>query len=225
MKKIVILTGAGMSAESGLRTFRDGDGLWEEHRVEDVATPEAWYRDRSLVQRFYNERRKSVLQAQSNEGHKGLALLEQRYDVHIVTQNIDDLHERAGSTKVMHLHGEILTMRSEKDLHTIYPIMEDIKEDEKAADGGLLRPNIVWFGEEVPMIEKAIPLMETADIFILVGSSLAVYPAAGLLHYVETSVPKYIIDKKIPNVSIQNMIPIERPATEGVAELLKILMP
>ncbi|KAA5534975.1 NAD-dependent deacylase [Taibaiella lutea] len=224
-KKIVILTGAGMSAESGLRTFRDGDGLWEEHHIEDVATPEAWQKDRSLVQRFYNERRKSVLQAQPNDGHKGLALLEQRYDVHIVTQNIDDLHERAGSTKVMHLHGEILTMRSEKDRHSIYPITEDIKEDAKAVDGSYLRPNIVWFGEEVPMIEKAIPLMEAADIFILVGSSLAVYPAAGLLHYVDASVPKYIIDKKIPKVSIQNVIPIEKPATEGVAELLKILMP
>jgi NAD-dependent deacetylase len=224
-KKIVILTGAGMSAESGLRTFRDGDGLWEEHRVEDVATPEAWQRNRDLVQRFYNERRRSVLQAQPNDGHKGLALLEQHYDVQIVTQNIDDLHERAGSTKVMHLHGEILTMRSEKDRHTIYPVLEDIKKDERAADGSFLRPNVVWFGEEVPMIEKAIPLMEAADIFILVGSSLAVYPAAGLLHYVNTSVPKYIIDKKIPKVSIQNMVPIEKPATEGVAELLRILMP
>lgn len=224
-KKIVILTGAGMSAESGLRTFRDGDGLWEEHRVEDVATPEAWHRDRNLVQRFYNERRKSVMQAQPNDGHKGLALLEQYYDVHIVTQNIDDLHERAGSSNVMHLHGEILTMRSEQDRHTIYPISEDIKVDEKAADGSYLRPNIVWFGEEVPMIEKAIPLMEAADIFVLVGSSLAVYPAAGLLHYVDASVPKYIIDKKIPKVAIQNMIPIEKPATEGVAELMKLLMP
>jgi len=223
-KKIVILTGAGMSAESGLRTFRDSDGLWEEHRVEDVATPEAWHRNRSLVQRFYNERRRSVLQAQPNEGHKGLALLEQHYDVHIVTQNIDDLHERAGSTKVMHLHGEILTMRSEKDRHTIYPVLEDIKEDEKAADGSYLRPNIVWFGEEVPMIGAAIPLMEAADIFVLVGSSLAVYPAAGLVHYVDVSVPKYIIDKKIPKVAIQNIIPIEKPATEGVAELLKILL-
>lgn len=225
MKKIVILTGAGMSAESGLRTFRDGDGLWEEHRVEDVATPEAWHRDRSLVQRFYNERRRSVLQAQPNEGHKGLALLERHYDVHIVTQNIDDLHERAGSTKVMHLHGEILTMRSERDKRTIYPITEDIKENEKAADGGYLRPNIVWFGEEVPMIEQAIPLMGSADIFILIGSSLAVYPAAGLLHYVEPAVPKYIIDKKIPKVAIQHIVSIEKPATEGVRELLKILMP
>lgn len=224
-KKIVILTGAGMSAESGLRTFRDSDGLWEEHRVEDVATPEAWHRDRNLVQRFYNERRRSVLKAEPNDGHKGLALLEQHYDVHIVTQNIDDLHERAGSSNVMHLHGEILTMRSEKDRHTIYPILEDIGEDEKAADGSYLRPNIVWFGEEVPMIEKAIPLMEAADIFILVGSSLAVYPAAGLLHYVDASVPKYIIDKKIPKVAIQNMIPIEKPATEGVFELVKLLMP
>lgn len=214
-----------MSAESGLRTFRDSDGLWEEHRVEDVATPEAWQRDRNLVQRFYNERRKSVLQAQPNAGHTGLAVLESLYDVHIVTQNIDDLHERAGSTKVMHLHGEILTKRSENDKHTVYPVTEDIGENEMAPDGSYFRPNIVWFGEEVPMIEQAIPLMEAADIFVLVGSSLAVYPAAGLLHYVDPSVPKYIIDKKIPRVGIQNIIPIEKPATEGVADLLKILMP
>lgn len=220
-----MLTGAGMSAESGLRTFRDGDGLWEEHRVEDVATPEAWHKDRALVQRFYNERRKSVLQAQPNEGHKGLAQLEEHYDVHIVTQNIDDLHERAGSTKVMHLHGEILTMRSTLDEYKIYPIMEDIQHDALAVDGGYLRPNIVWFGEAVPMIEKAMLVMEEADIFVLIGSSLAVYPAAGLLHYVPSDVPKYIIDKKIPKVGIQHIIPIEKPATEGVQELLKLLIP
>lgn len=224
-KKIVVLTGAGMSAESGLRTFRDGDGLWEEHRVEDVATPEAWQRDRSLVQRFYNERRRSVLAAQPNAGHKGLASLEAHYDVHIITQNIDDLHERAGSTKVMHLHGEILTMRSERDKHTIYPVTEDIGIDDLAPDGSYFRPNIVWFGEEVPMIGAALPLMAAADIFVLVGSSLAVYPAAGLVHYVAASVPKYIIDRKIPKVAIQNIIAIEKPATEGMADLLKILMP
>jgi len=225
MKKIIILTGAGMSAESGLKTFRDSDGLWEEYRVEDVATPEAWHRDRSLVQRFYNERRRSVLQAQPNAGHKRLALLEQEYDVQIITQNIDNLHERAGSSKVMHLHGEIMTMRSEHDRHTIYAIEEDIKDGAMAADGSYLRPNIVWFGEEVPMIEAAIPLMHQADIFVLIGSSLAVYPAAGLTQYVPPHVPKYIIDTKIPYVALKNIIPIEKPATEGVAELLKILMP
>jgi NAD-dependent deacetylase len=224
-KKIVVLTGAGISAESGLRTFRDNDGLWEEHRVEDVATPEAWFTNRELVQRFYNERRKNVLEAQPNEGHKGLALLEAYYDVHIVTQNIDDLHERAGSSNVMHLHGEILTMRSELDEHTIYPIREAIPENAMAADGGLLRPNIVWFGEAVPMIEQALPLMQQADIFILIGSSLAVYPAAGLLQYVPPATPKYIIDKKIPAVSVKNMIPIEKAATEGVRELLNLLIP
>ena len=225
MKRIVILTGAGMSAESGLRTFRDNDGLWEEHRVEDVATPEAWQRDRSLVQRFYNERRKNVLEAQPNEGHKGLAALEEHYEVSIVTQNIDDLHERAGSSMVMHLHGEILTMRSTLNEDIIYPISDDIQEDALAADGGFLRPNIVWFGEAVPMIEEAIPLMHQADIFVLVGSSLAVYPAAGLLQYVPHHVPKYIIDKKIPHVSVKNIIPIETTATEGIAALLKILIP
>lgn len=225
MKKIVVLTGAGMSAESGLRTFRDGDGLWEEHRIEDVATPEAWNTNRNLVQRFYNERRRSVLEAQPNAGHKGIALLEKHYEVHIVTQNIDDLHERAGSSNVMHLHGEIMTMRSELDDQTIYPVTGDIVQDALAKDGSFLRPNIVWFGEAVPMIEEAIPLMHQADIFILIGSSLAVYPAAGLVQYVPPHIPKYIIDKKIPQVAVKNMIPIEKPATEGVAELLKILIP
>lgn len=224
-KKIVVLTGAGISAESGIRTFRDGDGLWEEHRVEDVATPEAWHRDQALVLRFYNERRKSVAAAQPNDAHKALAQLEEQYDVHIVTQNIDDLHERAGSTNVLHLHGEIFTMRSEWDEHRIYEIKGDINVGDLAADGGQLRPNIVWFGEAVPMIERAIPLMEAAGIFILVGSSLAVYPAAGLLHYAAPHIPKYIIDKRIPKVAIQQVIPIEKSATEGMADLLKILMP
>jgi NAD-dependent deacetylase len=224
-KKIIILTGAGMSAESGIRTFRDSDGLWEEHKVEDVATPEAWHKNRNLVQRFYNERRRNVLEALPNEAHKGLALLEKYYDVHIITQNIDDLHERGGSTNVLHLHGQIMTMRSELDDQTIYPITEDILEDARAHDGSFLRPNIVWFGESVPMIEEAVPLMHQADIFVLIGSSLAVYPAAGLVQFVPPHVPKYIIDKKIPHVSVKNVIPIEKPATEGVGELLKILIP
>jgi len=223
-KKIVVLTGAGISAESGLRTFRDSDGLWENHNVQDVATPEAWHRDKELVLRFYNQRRKDVLAAAPNAAHKGIAQLEQKYDVHIVTQNIDDLHERAGSTKVLHLHGEILTMRSERDRDTIYEIREDIHVGDLAQDSAQLRPNIVWFGEEVPMIAEAIPLMEAADIFILVGSSLVVYPAAGLVRYVPDHVPKYVLDRAIPDVYFNNVIPIEKPATEGIMDLLAILM-
>ena len=224
-QKIVVLTGAGISAESGLRTFRDSDGLWENYKVEDVATPRAWKRDMDLVLRFYNERRRDILAAQPNAAHIGLAALEQNYDVSIITQNIDDLHERAGSTHVLHLHGEILTMRSEKDPTIIYEIREDINRGDIAPDGGQLRPAIVWFEEEVPMIEEAIPVMQSADIFILVGSSLVVYPAAGLLQFVERTVPKYILDKAIPDVRYNNIIPIEKPATEGIQDLLQILMP
>lgn len=223
-QKIVVLTGAGISAESGLRTFRDSDGLWENFRVEDVATPRAWKKDMDLVLRFYNQRRKDVLAATPNAAHLGLAALEARYEVDIVTQNIDDLHERAGSTRVLHLHGEILTMRSEQDASVIYEIREDINRGDLAPDGAQLRPNIVWFEEEVPMIGEAIPLMQQADIFILVGSSLAVYPAAGLLQFVRPDVPKYVLDKAIPDVRYAHVVPIEKPATEGIAELLRLLM-
>jgi NAD-dependent deacetylase len=223
-QKIVVLTGAGISAESGLRTFRDSDGLWENYRVEDVATPRAWKKDMDLVLRFYNERRKDILAAQPNDAHLGLVALEEQYEVNIVTQNIDDLHERAGSTSVLHLHGEILTMRSEKDTSIIYEIREDIHRGDLAPDGAQLRPNIVWFEEEVPMIAHAIPLMEEADIFILIGSSLAVYPAAGLLQYVKTDVPKYILDKNIPDVRYRNITAIEKPATQGITELLSMLL-
>lgn len=219
-----MLTGAGISAESGLRTFRDSDGLWENFRVEDVATPRAWKKDMDLVLRFYNQRRKDVLAAAPNAAHLGLAALESRYEVDIVTQNIDDLHERAGSTRVLHLHGEILTMRSEQDASVIYEIRDDIHRGDLAPDGAQLRPNIVWFEEEVPMIGEAIPLMQQADIFILVGSSLAVYPAAGLLQFVRPDVPKYVLDKVIPDVRYANVVPIEKPATEGIAELLRLLM-
>lgn len=223
-QKLVVLTGAGISAESGLRTFRDSDGLWENYKVEDVATPRAWKKDMDLVLRFYNERRKDILDAQPNAAHLGLAALEQQYEVHIITQNIDDLHERAGSTNVLHLHGEILTMRSEKDPSILYEIREDIKCGDIAPDGGQLRPAIVWFEEEVPMIAQAVPLMQEADLFVLVGSSLAVYPAAGLLQYLSASIPKYILDKSVPEVRYRNIIAIEKPATEGIADLLEILM-
>lgn len=223
-QKIVVLTGAGISAESGLRTFRDGNGLWENYNVEDVATPRAWKKDMELVLRFYNERRRDVLATQPNAAHTGLKTLEEKYEVHIVTQNIDDLHERAGSSHVLHLHGEILTMRSELDKSAIYEIRTDIRKGDLAPDGAQLRPNIVWFEEEVPMIEQAIPLMQEADIFILIGSSLAVYPAAGLLQFVPAQAPKYIIDKTIPDVRYAHIIPIEKTATEGIRDLLSILM-
>ena len=224
-KRIVVLTGAGISAESGLRTFRDSDGLWEGHRVEDVATPRAWNKDMKLVIDFYNVRRRDVMVAQPNAAHKLLADLEKYYEVHIVTQNIDDLHERAGSTHVMHLHGEILKMRSVNNAYQLYPITGDINLGDTAPDGGQYRPHVVWFEEPVPMIERAIPIMRSADIFLLVGSSLAVYPAAGLMDYVKSDVPKYVIDKRIPHSALYgNITPIEKPATEGMADLFKLLV-
>ena len=224
MKKIVVLTGAGVSAESGLRTFRDSDGLWEGYNIEDVATPRAWKKDPQLVLEFYNYRRKNVLDAQPNAAHIGLAELEKKFDVHIITQNIDDLHERAGSTKVLHLHGEIFKMRSDRNEEMIYDIRGDINIGDKAEDGTQLRPNIVWFEEPVPKIEEAIPIVYGADIFVVVGTSLVVYPAAGLVNYTAFDVPKYIIDKKIPYVSsLSNLVTIEKPATEGVKELIKLL--
>lgn len=224
-KKIVVLTGAGISAESGLKTFRDSDGLWEGYKVEDVATPRAWKKNPQLVLDFYNERRKNVLEAVPNAAHTGLAELEKYFDVHIITQNIDDLHERGGSTKVLHLHGEIIKMRSEKNEELIYDIRGDIKLNDKAEDGAQLRPHIVWFEEPVPKIEEAIPIVYSADIFVVVGTSLVVYPAAGLINYVELNTPKYIIDKKIPYTSpMRNLTLIEKPATEGVAELLDSLL-
>jgi NAD-dependent deacetylase len=223
-KKIVVLTGAGISAESGLKTFRDSDGLWEGYKVEDVATPRAWKKNPQLVLDFYNERRKNVLDAVPNAAHIGLAELEKDFDVHIITQNIDDLHERGGSTKILHLHGEIVKMRSEENEALIYDIRSDIKLNDKAEDGAQLRPHIVWFEEPVPKIEEAIPIVYSADIFVVVGTSLVVYPAAGLINYVELNTPKYIIDKRIPDVSpMRNLTLIEKPATEGVKELKKIL--
>ncbi|MBS1915522.1 MAG: NAD-dependent deacylase [Bacteroidetes bacterium] len=224
-KKIVVLTGAGISAESGLKTFRDSDGLWEGYAIEDVATPGAWYKNPQLVLEFYNYRRKNVLEAKPNAAHFGLAELEKNFDVHIITQNIDDLHERAGSSNVLHLHGEILKMRSVKNEHLIYPIKEDITLGDVAEDGAQLRPHIVWFEEPVPMIEKAIPVVRRADIFVVVGTSLVVYPAAGLVNYASHTIPKFIVDKRIPYTSsMQYLTTIEKPATEGVKELQSILL-
>jgi NAD-dependent protein deacetylase/lipoamidase len=223
-KKLVVLTGAGISAESGLKTFRDSDGLWEGYNIEDVATPRAWRRDPKLVLDFYNTRRKNVAAAGPNAAHIGLAELENNFDVHIITQNIDDLHERAGSSKVLHLHGEIFKMRSEKSFEFIKEIRGDITLGDCAEDGCQYRPHIVWFEEPVPMIEEAIPVVETAEIFAVVGTSLVVYPAAGLVNYAPFEIPKFIIDKRIPYTSsIYNVTAIEKPATEGVRELIQLL--
>jgi NAD-dependent deacetylase len=225
-KHIVVLTGAGISAESGLKTFRDHDGLWMGYNIEDVATPRAFARNPQLVLDFYNQRRKDVAAAQPNAAHTGLAELEKHYRVSIITQNIDDLHERAGSTNVMHLHGEIFRMRSVADEHSIYEIRDDINLGDTAADGAQLRPHIVWFEEPVPLIGEAALVMSGADIFVLVGSSLQVYPAAGLIDMVPEDTAKYIIDRKIPSVKhVTNLHFIEKNATEGVAELLKKLIP
>lgn len=224
-KKLIVLTGAGISAESGLRTFRDSDGLWEGYQIEDVATPGAWRRNPQLVLDFYNYRRRDVLSAQPNAAHIGLAELENDFDVTIITQNIDDLHERGGSTNILHLHGEILKMRSECDEHLICDIKEDIKLGDTAKDGAQLRPHIVWFGEAVPMIEEAVPIVEQADFFAVVGTSLVVYPAAGLITVAADAIPKFVVDKKIPYTSaIQNVTAIEKPATEGVKELRELLL-
>lgn len=224
-KKLVVLTGAGISAESGLRTFRDSDGLWEGYQVTEVATPGAWRKNPQLVLDFYNERRKNVAAARPNAAHYGLAELENDFDVTIITQNIDDLHERAGSTNVLHLHGEIFKMRSETDESLVSEIRGDIRLGDKAADGSQFRPAIVWFEEPVPMIEEAVPIVYAADIFAVVGTSLVVYPAAGLVNYVSHETPKYIIDKKIPYLSpTHNLVPIEKPATEGISEFTRLVI-
>ena len=225
-KKIIVLTGAGISAESGLKTFRDADGLWEGYNVEDVATPEAWQRDSRLVQKFYNERRKAVREAKPNAAHLALKKLESAYDVLIITQNIDDLHERAGSSHIMHLHGEIMYARSSKNPALLYYLDgKDIHEGDHCELGSQLRPHVVWFGEPVPMITKAMHEMPSADIIILVGSSLVVYPAAGLLEFAGTDVPVYVIDPKIPEVRIQNtLIKIEENASLGVPALVDRLL-
>lgn len=223
-KKLVVLTGAGISAESGLKTFRDSDGLWEGYDVTEVATPRAWRKNPQLVLEFYNMRRSNVREAQPNAAHYGLAALESDYDVHIVTQNIDDLHERAGSSKVLHLHGEIFKMRSEQDDSLIYDIRGDIKLGDTAEDGAQLRPHIVWFEEPVPLIGEAARIVEQADFFAVIGTSLVVYPAAGLVNYAPWHIPKYIIDKKIPYTSaVSNLTVIEKPATEGVQQLITLL--
>ena len=226
MKKIVVLTGAGMSAESGLKTFRDSDGLWESHNVYDVATPEAWERDPEMVLKFYNDRRKQVRVAEPNKAHVSLGKLEQKYNVSIITQNIDDLHERAGSTHVIHLHGEVNKARSSVDSGLVYELDHwEMKMGDTCEKGSQLRPHIVWFGEAVPMIEKAIPIVEMADVVMVIGTSLSVYPAAGLLNYATSSSQKYYIDPK--GYEGDNHYPIEmikETAGVGVPRLVDQLL-
>jgi NAD-dependent deacetylase len=226
MKNLVVLTGAGISAESGLKTFRDSDGLWEGYNIQDVATPEAWEHNPVLVQQFYNERRKSVLEAKPNEAHYALARLEEKYNVTIITQNIDDLHERAGSTNVVHLHGVITRSQSSINPELTYPIDGwEIKMDEVCELGSPLRAHVVWFGEDVPMIGPAARICADAEVFMLVGSSLAVYPAAGLIGYVNKDVPKYIIDPNIPDARVSGpVIKIQEKATVGVTALVNELL-
>lgn len=224
-KKIAVLTGAGISAESGIKTFRDSNGLWEEHRIEDVASPEGWYRNKELVLDFYNQRRRQLLQCAPNRAHFALAELEAKYDVTIITQNVDDLHERGGSTNIIHLHGELLKARSTFDESLVYEWKEDIKIGDKCARGAQLRPHIVWFGEAVPEIERAVPIVAKADIFIVIGTSMVVYPAAGLINYTGYDTPKYLIDpNEVAVPRIPNLTVIQQAASIGVDLLVKELL-
>lgn len=228
MQKVIVLTGAGISAESGIRTFRDAGGIWEQHRIEDVATPKAWQHDPEMVLRFYNQRRQQLLQVQPNAGHRALVELERSYDVQIITQNVDDLHERAGSRKVLHLHGELRKARSERLDHLVYDWDGDIQLGDRCESGHQLRPHIVWFGEAVPLMETAVELVQTADIFIIIGTSLQVYPAAGLMAYARRQISYFYIDpnpqlnwelQRLPNLTV-----IAEPAASGVPELVEELL-
>lgn len=231
MKKIVVLTGAGMSAESGISTFRDSGGLWEKYPVEQVATPEGYAANPKLVIDFYNERRKQLLNVEPNMGHRILAELEKYFDVTVVTQNVDNLHERAGSKNVIHLHGELTKVTSSREpnnpeyIKELSPECYDVKIGDLADDGSQLRPFIVWFGEAVPMIETAIDYVEKADIFVIIGTSMNVYPAAGLLNYVGGNAPVYLIDPNPVNISSNRKIHvISKGASEGMENLRKILL-
>jgi NAD-dependent deacetylase len=225
-KKLIVLTGAGISAESGLKTFRDSDGLWEGHSIEDVATPAGWHKDQALVLNFYNERRRDGLNAKPNAGHLALKDLEKYFDVQIITQNVDNLHEKAGSTKVMHLHGEIFKSQSTRNPDLVYDMDGwELNIGDKCELGSQLRPFIVWFGEAVPMIEPAVALSQEADIFVVVGTSLAVYPAASLVYYAPPQTPIFVVDPKVPDMeNTKNVTFIEEPASTGVETLKKILI-
>ena len=228
MKKIVVLTGAGMSGESGLKTFRDADGLWEEYPVAQVATHEGWEADPTLVTNFYNMLRRKCWDVKPNEGHRLVAELEKYYDVTVVTQNVDNLHEMAGSSKVIHLHGELMKVCSSRDvddpryIQMLTPDNCEVVPGTKAGDGSLLRPYIVFFGEAVPNITLAAEEAQTADIFIIIGTSMAVYPAAGLIHYVRPGIPVYLIDPN-PVKAGSGVIQIQKGASEGMRELMKML--
>jgi NAD-dependent deacetylase len=220
-KNLVILSGAGMSQESGIRTFRDMGGLWEEYDITEVATPEAWARNPELVMQFYNDRRKQLYECEPNAGHRQLVDLESDFNVHIITQNVDDLHERAGSSKVLHLHGELKKARSSVDESLVYDIDGwELKFGQKCAKGSQLRPYIVWFGEAVPAMDEAVQIVDAADIMVVIGTSLNVYPAAGLVHYVKRGTPIFVIDPERPEVFIRNVAYIQEKAGKGV-EILK----
>jgi len=223
MKKLVVLTGAGMSAESGLRTFREMGGLWEEHNVYEVASPAGWHKDRSMVLRFYNERRKQLLKSIPNKGHLGLVELEKDFEVWIVTQNVDDLHERAGSGHVLHLHGELRKSRSTIDPKLVYDIEGwKLEEGDLCEKGSQLRPHVVWFGEAVPAIEEAARIVSFADIFVIIGTSMNVYPAAGLISYVPGTTPIYVINPNEVAIAGHSGIQlIKKSAGEGVQLLRK----
>lgn len=223
--KIVVFTGAGISRESGIATFRDSDGLWANYRIEDVCTPEALIRNRNGVIDFYNMRRREILSKAPNAAHRALVELERKFDVEIITQNIDDLHERAGSANVTHLHGEIRKLRSSINETATVPIEGwEQKYDTRHPDGSLLRPYVVFFGENVPMLERAIEITRSADLMIVVGTSLQVYPAASLVHRLRPGTPIYIIDPNTPNVSLPNLHVIREPASVGVPQLVDELL-
>ena len=230
MKKLVVLTGAGMSAESGISVFRGGGGLWDKYPVEQVATPEGYAANPALVTKFYNERRKQLLEVEPNRGHQLLAEMEKYFQVTVITQNVDNLHERAGSTEVIHLHGELTKVTSTwqpnnpKFIRELSSEEYEVKIGDLAADGSQLRPFIVWFGESVPMIEKAIGYCENADIFLIIGTSLNVYPAAGLLNYVPAHVPVYLIDPNdVPIASGRKVHVIQKGASDGMEDLMHLL--
>jgi len=226
MKHVVVLSGAGISAESGISTFRDAGGLWEGYDIRDVATPEAWHKNKALVLDFYNMRRKAALDAKPNAGHLALAELEKNYKVTVITQNVDNLHEKAGSSKVIHLHGELFKSRSTGDENLVYNVEGwELKLGDKCEKGFQLRPHIVWFGEMVPMMDVAIDEAATADVFIVVGTSLQVYPAAGLIDYVAAEIPKYVIDPNMPEVRKRSdLYLMEERATTGLPKLVKQLL-
>jgi NAD-dependent deacetylase len=226
MKNIVVLTGAGMSAESGIATFRDTGGLWEQYRVEDVATPEGFRRNPKLVLDFYNARRRETMNAQPNKGHIGLAEMQGEYNVSIITQNVDNLHEKAGSKHVLHLHGELMKARSSINPDLIYdidPANPDIHEGDTCEDGSQLRPHIVWFGEAVPLMYEAERIVKQADILVIIGTSMNVYPAAGLINYTSAGIPVYLIDPNPVSVRKVDVNFIQKGASEGVAALRQML--